>query len=221
MKRNFAWMGLLLMGMAAQLGCRDTGSDRPSEAEAVGPESRGVAQAGGNVTDNPATGEGVQGTQAGVPTTTSGTLSVSGATAELRHAVAYRSRFFGDPAAIVLITDRPLKDEELARLPEATAKGDSLHVSTARLEITLNEDGQALSLFLWVDDKGHSIGGTWGQQIDIQQVGDGYAGRCVIAHGESRAEVEFAAPLIESSDSEPESDIEDSGLTCAQQVNEI
>ena len=197
-------MGMFLMGTAGQFGCTDTGSNRPSEAEAVSPASRGVAPTGGNVTDNPATGGDVHGTQAAVPTTTSGTLSVSGTTAELRHAIAYRSRFFGDPAINILITDRPLKDEELARLPEAKANGDSLRVSTAQLEITLNEDGQVLSLFLWVDNKGHAISGILGQQIDIKQVGDRYVGRCVIAHGESRAAIEFAAPLIESPDSEAE-----------------
>jgi hypothetical protein len=88
---------------------------------------------------------------------------------ELKHVMAYRSKFFDDSCIDVVLTARPVHDREMNKLKRLLKEEGSAMGFFARgpnVRLSIGTDGELLDVFAWIDNV--SMGLTPNTEIDIQ-----------------------------------------------------
>lgn len=89
---------------------------------------------------------------------THGVFRVADRAYELNHAVAYKSKFFGDDVTKVLLTTKPLSgsaEQQLLTVLREDGSDDAFFHRGVSLSLTFDQSGELVSLFGWADN--HSI----------------------------------------------------------------
>ena len=132
-----------------------------------------------------------------------GTFWLGEKSVTLRHATAYRSKFFDDPCTVVLLTVRPLPErqlEELKRMLKEDGNDDAFFPGGTQVKLTLDEAGELMFLFAWADNM--SINSNSGVDIDVKIDGNRVQGAAnmsdpgEVADTTYRFEAKFDAELL-------------------------
>ncbi len=126
-----------------------------------------------------------------------GTLSYGDKVIHLRHATAYKSKFFDDPCTVVMLTTRPLYEREMNDLTEMlkeTGSDEGMYVRGPKVKLTLDEKGELQFLFAWVDNM--SINRNGGVITDIQIEGDRVHGRAAMAEPDEVAGTSYDFDVV-------------------------
>ena len=91
----------------------------------------------------------------------------------LRHAMAYRSKFFDDPCIDVVLTAQPVYDRDLKRLKRSVKEnGDAMGFFPRgpSVRLSIDSSGKVLDTFAWIDNV--SMGLTPDTELDVEIEGD-------------------------------------------------
>ncbi len=133
-----------------------------------------------------------------------GTLWYGDKEIKLRHALAYKSKFFDDPCTVVLLTAKPVYDRDMNNLKQMLkdeGNDDAFFASGPHVKLAIDADGKLLSMFAWVDNL--SINRNDGVDVDVKMDGNrvhgtaGLAEPDEVAGTEYRFQAEFDTELIQ------------------------
>jgi hypothetical protein len=121
-----------------------------------------------------------------------GTLSYGDKVIKLRHALAYKSKFFDDPCTVVLLTAKPVYDRDMNSLKQMLKEegnDDAFFPSGTKVKLSLDAAGKLLSFFAWVDNV--SINGNNGVDVDLKIDGNRVHGTAEMAEPYEAAGTEY------------------------------
>nr|ACS68541.1 hypothetical protein [uncultured bacterium FLS18] len=133
-----------------------------------------------------------------------GTLWYGDKAIKLRHALAYKSKFFDDPCTVVLLTARPVYDRDMNNLKQMLKEDgsdDAFFASGPNVKLSLDAEGKLMFMFAWVDNM--SINTNSGVDMDVEIEGNRVHGTAAmpeaqeIADSEYRFEVTFDVELMQ------------------------
>jgi len=124
-------------------------------------------------------------------TSAQGTLHVAGKDYKLEHVVAYETTSGDEKESVVLLCAKPIPIEELKdKLKRGSA--DSFFIFEPQVQLTFDQAGKLLSVFIWADNTSISTGGTMDATKVESSFSDGKAkGKVAMAKDEGSLKYDF------------------------------
>jgi hypothetical protein len=100
----------------------------------------------------------------------SGTFWLGNKSYALKHAIAYRTKFFDDPCTAVILTAQPVRPrdmQELTNLLQTKGSDEAFFLSGVQIKVVLDEENAVRYVFAWADNV--SINRSSGVEAQVER----------------------------------------------------